>query len=375
MTLPLADVRILSVEQFGAGPWARCSSPTSVPRSIKIEDPDGGRRRRRYVPPFRRARTRCSSSRSTAARRASRSTSAPRAAAVSTTWCGSRRRLLQPARRPPEKLGLTYAELARSTRDRLLLAVGVRQHRPARGRGRLRLHDPGARGLASLTGGPDEPPMKCGLSVVDFAGGYARRSRSWPGLARAARRRGGDSDMSLFETALAQLTYVGTWAASRDYGPAARGSRRICRSSPSRPSEAADGWLASRREGEVLGALLDALGPRDLAGDPRSPTFADRGENRDGARAGRGSPPSSASAPPTSGSTRCGEARIPAQPVNDPRGRARGPAGARPRRASPRSSTRPSARSATCASPLGASRRARSRSPAGRFAASTPRRC
>ena len=28
---PLQDVRVLAIEQYGAGPWAPCTWPTSVP--------------------------------------------------------------------------------------------------------------------------------------------------------------------------------------------------------------------------------------------------------------------------------------------------------------------------------------------------------
>ena len=42
-------------------------------------------------------------------------------------------------------------------------------------------------GWMSLTGEPDGPPVKSGLSLVDFSGGYVARSRCWPASgARAA---------------------------------------------------------------------------------------------------------------------------------------------------------------------------------------------
>ena len=50
--LPLADVRILSVEQFGAGPWATLQLADLGADVIKIEDPAAGGDVGRYVPPF-----------------------------------------------------------------------------------------------------------------------------------------------------------------------------------------------------------------------------------------------------------------------------------------------------------------------------------
>ena len=48
---PLADVRILAVEQFGAGPWATMQLADLGADVIKIEDPGSGGDVGRYVPP------------------------------------------------------------------------------------------------------------------------------------------------------------------------------------------------------------------------------------------------------------------------------------------------------------------------------------
>jgi len=48
---PLADLRILAVEQFGAGPWATMQLADLGADVIKIEDPGSGGDVGRYVPP------------------------------------------------------------------------------------------------------------------------------------------------------------------------------------------------------------------------------------------------------------------------------------------------------------------------------------
>ena len=52
MTLPLADVRVVAIEQFGAGPWGTLQLADLGADVIKIEDPAAGGDVGRYVPPF-----------------------------------------------------------------------------------------------------------------------------------------------------------------------------------------------------------------------------------------------------------------------------------------------------------------------------------
>src|SRR5947209_158831 len=52
MALPLADVRIIAVEQYGAGPWGTLQLADLGAEVIKIEDPLSGGDVGRYVPPF-----------------------------------------------------------------------------------------------------------------------------------------------------------------------------------------------------------------------------------------------------------------------------------------------------------------------------------
>jgi crotonobetainyl-CoA:carnitine CoA-transferase CaiB-like acyl-CoA transferase len=93
---------------------------------------------------------------------------------------------------------------------------------------------------------------------------------------------GCDADVSLFEAALAQLTYLGTWVASRGYEP-----RRMPYSAhqsmvPFQNFRAADGWLVIACPKESLWRrLCVAIGRPDLAEDPRFAAFASRNEHRD----------------------------------------------------------------------------------------------
>lgn len=64
----------------------------------------------------------------------------------------------------------------------------------------------------SVTGEPGGPPTKTGLSLVDWAGGLAGALSLTIGL-HAAKRDGlgVDCDVSLFDVAIAMLTYPAAW--------------------------------------------------------------------------------------------------------------------------------------------------------------------
>ena len=118
-----------------------------------------------------------------------------------------------------------------------------------------------------LTGGPDQPPTKSGLSLVDFCAGYVAALATLAGVWQARRDgRGCDADLSLFESALAQLTYIGVWAASRDSSRAGWPTRPTRRWSRSRRSATADGWImVACPKQRLWERFCDAIGRPELA--------------------------------------------------------------------------------------------------------------
>ena len=141
----------------------------------------------------------------------------------------------------------------------------------------------GLAGWMSLTGDPDGPPTKSGLSLVDLSGGYASAIAVLAGLWRARRDGVGcDCDVSLFETALHELMYVGTWAASRGYTPPRRRNSAHPSIVPFQAFPTADGWIVvACPKQKFWEALCDAIDRPELAGDPRFADFAARDRNRD----------------------------------------------------------------------------------------------
>jgi crotonobetainyl-CoA:carnitine CoA-transferase CaiB-like acyl-CoA transferase len=141
----------------------------------------------------------------------------------------------------------------------------------------------GLAGWMSLTGEPDGPPTKSGLSLVDFSGGFVAASAILAGI-HAARRdgRGMDCDLSLYDTAISLLGYMGTWHLTGGFEP-----QRVMNSGhpslvPFQAFESADGWLVIGCAKEKFWQRLTAvIGHPELAADPRFVDFAARQENKD----------------------------------------------------------------------------------------------
>ncbi len=184
----------------------------------------------------------------------------------------------------PAKLRLRYEDL-RELNERIvcvsLSGFGTTGPRAAEG-----AYDATIQGLAgwmSVTGGPDDPPIKSGLSLVDFSAGYVATIAVLAGVWDARRTGvGGDVDLSLFETALSLLTYMATWSASRGWE-----ARRMPQSAhqtlvPFQAFEASDGWLVLACPKETLWrGLCAVLDEPELADDPRFSDLGSRDANRD----------------------------------------------------------------------------------------------
>jgi crotonobetainyl-CoA:carnitine CoA-transferase CaiB-like acyl-CoA transferase len=282
---PLEDVRVLAIEQFGAGPWATLQLADLGAEVIKIEDPASGGDVGRSVPPYRegedslyfeafnRGKRSLSLDLRSAAGRAVFEDLVVAADAVYSNLRGDQ----------PAKLRIRYDDL-RELNPRIVCCslsgfgmTGPRRAEPA--------YDYVLQALAgwmSLTGEPDGPPVKSGLSLVDFSGGYVSALALLAGVWRARRDGVGcECDTSLFETALSLLTYVGTWAASRGHVVERRAESAHPSIVPFQAFRTADGWItvAAAKQKFWLG-LCDALAP-ELASDPRFAGFEERAEHRE----------------------------------------------------------------------------------------------
>jgi crotonobetainyl-CoA:carnitine CoA-transferase CaiB-like acyl-CoA transferase len=318
--LPLADVVVLAVEQFGAGPWATLQLADMGARVIKIEDPSAGGDVGRYVPPFQaeedslffetfnRNKSSISLDLKSAAGREAFEDLVRAADAVFSNLRGD-----QPAR-----LRLTYDDLALVNPRVVCCSLsGFGTSGPRMKEGGYDYVMQGMAGWMSITGDPAGPPTKSGLSLVDLSGGYVAALALMGGLWRARRDGiGCDCDISLFETALSELCYVGTWAATGEWT-----ARRMANSAhpsivPFQAFATADDWITvACAKQKFWERLCEVLGLSELLEDERFKDFAGRDAHRaellpilERAFAGRGA---------AEWIDMLSEAGIPVGPVND----------------------------------------------------------
>ncbi|HEV7941522.1 MAG TPA: CoA transferase [Solirubrobacteraceae bacterium] len=282
---PLADVRVIAIEQYGAGPWGSMQLADLGADVIKLEDPAAKGDVARYVPPFqhgedslffesfnRNKRSICLDLRT------------PEGASVL-------RRLVREADAVysnlrgdgPAHLGITYAQLCEVNPRIVCCSLsGYGMSGPRAADGAYDYVIQGLAGWMALTGDPDGPPARSGLPVVDLAGGYVAALALMAGVWRARRDGVGcDCDLSLHETALAMLSYLGTWTATEGYRPQRQAESAHPSVVPFQVFATADGWIVvACPKQKFWHALIAALEMPELGEDPRFATMAVRLEHR-----------------------------------------------------------------------------------------------
>lgn len=141
----------------------------------------------------------------------------------------------------------------------------------------------GYAGWMDITGEPGGPPQKSGLSVVDLTAGIAA-GLGLVSAVLAARQtgRGCDIDVSLFDTAFSLLTYLGTWHLTRGYMPERQADSSHPSQVPSQVFPTKDGHMIIMCAKEKFyRRFVEILGRPDLASDGRYIDFSTRLTNRD----------------------------------------------------------------------------------------------
>jgi len=282
---PLEGVRILTVEQYGAGPFGTMWLADQGAEVIKIEPPDGGDYARALGPYwFDNGESQWFHAYNRNKKSLTLDLKAKAGAAVFRDLVKTADAVVSNLRGDvPERLGLTYRHL-KAANPKIVCA-----HLSAYGRSGARAAWPGfdylmqaEAGWFSLTGEPDQPPTRFGLSVVDQMTGVALAYAALAGIIRArGSGEGGDLDVSLFDVALSNLGYPAIWYLNNGFV-----QKRLARSAhpsltPCQLYTTADGWIYLMCNKETFWPVLcKALGRPEWTGDARFRTFKERFENR-----------------------------------------------------------------------------------------------
>jgi crotonobetainyl-CoA:carnitine CoA-transferase CaiB-like acyl-CoA transferase len=285
--LPLAGVRIVAVEQYGAGPYGSMYLADLGAEVIKIENHNAGGDVSRANGPYFLGEGDSEFFQTFNANKKSFALDlkAPGGRAVFERLVASADAVLNNLRGDqPAKLGLDYATLGK-------LKPGiVCAHLSAYGRNTDRTDWPGydylmqaEAGFCMLTGEPDGPPARFGLSVVDFMTGMTMSIALLGALVGAMRTgKGRDVDVCLFDVALHQLSYPATWYLNNGHETTrlARGAHPA--TVPAQMYKAKDGWVfVLCMIDKFWQALADNLGRPDWLSDARFNTIPARREHRE----------------------------------------------------------------------------------------------
>lgn len=287
MNLPLAGIRILTFENFGAGPFGSMYLADLGAEVIKIENRDQGGDATRNMGPFYLGEndSHFFQTFNLNKRSVTLNLKTPEGQAVFRKLVGTADAVLNNLRGDqPDKLGLTYAAL-HDANPRIVCA-----HLSAYGRDNERRGWPGydylmqaEAGFLYLSGEPNSPPARMGLSIIDFMTGITTALALVSTLLGVAKSgQGRDIDVSLFDVALHQLSYPGSWFLNEGLKTErlARGSHPSA--TPVQLFRTRDGWIFIMcMTDKFWAALLGALVRPDIGKDPRFATMAARRENRE----------------------------------------------------------------------------------------------
>ncbi|SFB49582.1 Crotonobetainyl-CoA:carnitine CoA-transferase CaiB [Amycolatopsis marina] len=283
-SLPLSDIRILAVEQYGAGPFGSVHLADLGAEVIKIEDPRFGGDVGRHTPPyaeeadslffeaFNRNKRSVLLDLTNPAGRSAFEELVKVSDAVYSNLRGD----------VPEKMAIRYDDLKHLNPKIVCCSLsgygmtGPRAKQPG--------YDYMLQGLAgwmSVTGEPDGPPTKSGLSMVDYSGGFVAAMSMLAGIHAA--RRGGtgmDCDVSLYDTAIGMLTYLATWHLNRGFEPKRTHHSAHPSLVPFQNFPTADSWIViGCAKQKFWERLVEVLGAPEWALSAKFATPADRYDN------------------------------------------------------------------------------------------------
>tara|TARA_R110001599_G_scaffold89493_3_gene236798 strand:+ start:17880 stop:19073 length:1194 start_codon:yes stop_codon:yes gene_type:complete len=282
---PLKGFRILSAEQYGAGPYGTMFLAQLGADVIKIEPPKGGDTARHVGPHWlREQESLYFQSFNLNKRSLTLDLRTAQGVEILHKLVKNSHVMANNLRGDvPAKIGLDYDSL-KAVNPAIVCA-----HVSAYGRDNERAKWPGydylmqaEAGFCALTGEPDGPPVRFGLSMVDFMSGTQMAVGLLAALLDAQRSgEGCDVDVDLLSAAVHQTSYPALWYMNEGdvTSRVPRGAHPSA--TPSQMFKAADGWMFIMAQLPKFWTILcERIGQQALITDPRFDTPANRLTNR-----------------------------------------------------------------------------------------------
>jgi crotonobetainyl-CoA:carnitine CoA-transferase CaiB-like acyl-CoA transferase len=288
--LPLSGFRIISAEQYGAGPYGSMFLAQLGADVIKIEPPGppgkGGDTARAVGPHYLRdGESLYFQAFNLNKRSLTLDLNTPAGQAIFRRLAGTAHAVANNMRGDlPAKLGLTYDAL-KDINPAIVCA-----HLSAYGRDNERARWPGydylmqaEAGYCLLTGDPGGEPQRMGLSMVDFITGTIHAIGLLAALVDAQRSGvGRDVDTDLLSAAVHQTSYPALWYMNE--GDVTERTPRSAHptATPSQMFKAADGWMFVMCQlPKFWTIMVEKIGHPELSADPRFASNKDRLANRE----------------------------------------------------------------------------------------------
>jgi formyl-CoA transferase/CoA:oxalate CoA-transferase len=320
--LPLDDLLVLDLSRVLSGPFCSMYLGDFGARVVKLEHPTGGDDTRSFGPPFAGGESVYFMSINRNKESVAIDLKHPRGRALALQLAARADVLLENFRPGTlDKLGLDYATLQAQNPRLIYASISGFGHGGLAEWARKPGYDLVAQGMggaASLTGDPDGPPLKFGLSIADLVAGLYTLAGVLVALhARARTGRGQQVDVSMLDGQISLLTYHAGTYFSTGKVPTRRANQHPS-IVPYETFRAADGYvnIACGNDGlwrDFCRAVGAPLAP--LADDPRYATNAARVANR--AALAAILEPLVAARPVAEWTALCDAAGVPAGPILD----------------------------------------------------------
>ncbi len=281
---PLSGVRVLAIEQYGAGPFATMVLADLGAEVIKIESPSGGDIGRRVPPWTAQSDSLFFQSLNRGKRSVALDLKHPDGLRLFHRMVARSDVIFSNTRGgTPDRLGITYAAL-REFNQAIVCAFLT-----GFGRTGPRAEEPGydyivqaLTGIAALGGEPGGPPSRAGVSVVDFSAGLAAAVGVLAGVHQARSTGVGcDVDSSLLVTALNLTNYLASWTLTKGFQPERLPYGAHPSIVPSQLFKASDGWLMVMCQTDAFyRKLVQRMDLPELATDPRFESMSSRLANK-----------------------------------------------------------------------------------------------